>query len=454
MDLLPMGAMPGAADRCATSPQTSAKAAGSNGFGAALTAAQAAGAALDGQAGDTDVRAAVSATEARRLGEGQVDRSAGGAAFGRPTGPDAALEAAAAGDLQTALAGALGLNGAIVHQSPRGGPVVPVAPRGLQVVLAAQGFASLQRALQGPVSLPPGQGALGPGLGEGGEGLVALEAGARQSGMTQELAHLLAQRHGPLPGFGGTEAERAPNPAGGAAPFVTPLDPEMRGPASETDSVAPAGTQAAAAPTESERPVTGAAPGAGLVPRPDASHGATLGVSGGTLTPTANVPAPVAGSPVAQPGYTSPSPSPGLPLVIDAPAILRQVGDGLRLMTQGARQSAEFQLSPAELGRVKVRMEIEGKAVRMYVTTENAGVRDLVAQGLDGLRRDLLAQGLQCQYVSVEVQPDTRERDRRERDPDRDDALSEGLDEEREFTRTPASTRRTRTDGSRIDLTA
>jgi flagellar hook-length control protein FliK len=78
------------------------------------------------------------------------------------------------------------------------------------------------------------------------------------------------------------------------------------------------------------------------------------------------------------------------------------------LLTQGNRQTAEIRLDPVELGKVRVRMEIEGKDVRMYVTTENAGVRDVVAAGLDGLRRDLMAQGLQVQHVSVDVQADAR----------------------------------------------
>jgi flagellar hook-length control protein FliK len=147
---------------------------------------------------------------------------------------------------------------------------------------------------------------------------------------------------------------------------------------------------------------------------------------------------------------------PGLPPGVDAPAVLRQVGDGLRLMTVGSRQSAEIQLSPAELGKVKVRMEIEGQSVRMYVTTENAAVRDLVAQGLDGLRRDLMAQGLQCNHMSVDVQADGRgfARDRRGESNERDDALRESPEEGLELsTRAPPSTRRTRSDGTRIDLT-
>ena len=67
-----------------------------------------------------------------------------------------------------------------------------------------------------------------------------------------------------------------------------------------------------------------------------------------------------------------------------------------------------------------------------------------------------MAQGLQCQHISVNVQADTRGfgREKREDDANRDDAMTEAPGDDFEFAaRTVPSNRRTRSDGSRIDLT-
>jgi flagellar hook-length control protein FliK len=479
MDVMPMMAMPIAMDRVApTLPGAGAAQTGgaAEGFGAALSAAQADASPAQGlKAGG-----APAASEAEGQGDGDSDDA-----------------------LQTSLAGALGLSGAVVARPQFAGltglaarglgaqislptglklqtlaaatlnPLMPAALRGLQANVAAQGFAGLQASLQGPAVRAEAQGA--DSGGGAGDVLAALQVGERQSTLTQELAHLLAARHGPLPDFdasadahGGTDAaaqvpepmdDAAARPAPAAQPFIAPL-PVQASRTGEPDRVAeaaaptPDAVDGLAAAAETERPVTHAGAAEGLAAHGSAEKGALALGGAGNLTPTANTPAPATAAPAAP--VHAQTVIPGLPPGVDAPAVLRQVGDGLRLMTVGSRQSAEIQLSPAELGKVRVRMEIEGQSVRMFVTTENAAVRDLVAQGLDGLRRDLMAQGLQCNHMSVDVQADGRgfARDRRGESDERDDALRESPEEGLEFsTRAPPSTRRTRTDGSRIDLT-
>jgi flagellar hook-length control protein FliK len=477
MDVMPMMAMPIAMDRVApTLPGAGVSGGGSpaEGFGAALSAAQADGAANPGLAPGVKTSAALDAPDAEGQGGGDANDA-----------------------LQTSLAGALGLSGAVVARPQFAGltglaarglgaqvslpaglklqtlaaatlnPLMPAALRGLQANVAAQGFAGLQASIQGPTvraeTLDAGGG------GGAGDVLAALRVGERQSTLTQELAHLLSQRHGPLPDFDASAGAHAgaeslapnaePNAEAAAQPFIAPL-PAQAPRTGESDHVADAAgptpdtVDGLAAAAETERPVTHAGAAEGLPAHASTEHGALSLGAAGSLTPTANAPAPVTAAPAAP--LHAQTVIPGLPPGVDAPAVLRQVGDGLRLMTVGSRQSAEIQLSPAELGKVKVRMEIEGQSVRMYVTTENAAVRDLVAQGLDGLRRDLMAQGLQCNHMSVDVQADGRgfARDRRGESNERDDALRESPEEGLELsTRAPPSTRRTRSDGTRIDLT-
>ena len=102
-----------------------------------------------------------------------------------------------------------------------------------------------------------------------------------------------------------------------------------------------------------------------------------------------------------------------------------------------------------------VRLELEGTQARLYVTTEHAGVRDLVAQGLDQLRRDLLAQGLHSVHVEVRQQDQRSGQGRRdEHRPDEDGAvlLEDGVAEA-----TPAQRSLSGRSGGargRLDLTA
>ncbi|MCA9558634.1 MAG: flagellar hook-length control protein FliK, partial [Myxococcales bacterium] len=83
------------------------------------------------------------------------------------------------------------------------------------------------------------------------------------------------------------------------------------------------------------------------------------------------------------------------------------------------RQRTEIDLNPAELGRVKVRMELENGVMRVVLRAEHAATHDLLGRSLDQLRRDLMAQGVQIGHLEVRQPGDDQRRGRR--DSPRDD---------------------------------
>ncbi len=485
MDVTAMATMPVAMNRSAAPATASTERVSPGGFGAALSAAS----------GENDAPASPPAAMASTGGVTKAD------GVGAKASVPGASTRAEDEPLATGLAGALGLSGLVVARTlPSGLQGVPVAAgglagalsfaglapseerpaaaalaglvgpstaaqRGLQAGLAARGFAALQEALRGPDAAATG---------DGGDVSAHLAAGARQDALTQELAHLLSARTGPLPAFG---TEPPPEPLPGAvsaasgssptladsvpakaatadaAPFAPPAEGDGPATTEEAPSVAAArdGERLAAGP-DGDRPVEGLAGArAGLS---EGSSGGANPAGAGPLTPTVSTPTAAPATPAPAPSYVSTNPT--LPPGVEAPAVLRQIGDGLRLLTQGNRQTAEIRLDPVELGKVRVRMEIEGKDVRMYVTTENAGVRDVVAAGLDGLRRDLMAQGLQVQHVSVDVQADARSfgQHRHDERPEGDAATGERIGSDAAPSAGGPPRPRTPRDGKRIDLTA
>jgi flagellar hook-length control protein FliK len=94
-------------------------------------------------------------------------------------------------------------------------------------------------------------------------------------------------------------------------------------------------------------------------------------------------------------------PTPGrLPEGVDELSIFRQISDAMK-MRNGRTQRADIRLNPAELGAVRVQMEMRNGAVRVLVNTESSLVGDLVSNGLEQLRRDMLAQGVQVDHLEV-----------------------------------------------------
>ena len=319
---------------------------------------------------------------------------------------------------------------------------------------AAAGLAAWTQALQGAPS-------------EGGGARAALDAlqgAGTQQAFTQQLAQMLAARTGPLPTFGGAANTSTPESVtiggrGARTADGESLDSLDDGDAAlelELDTVEGAENTATLTLNAEAQHVKAEADLAAVLSGQRNAH-AKLGhmgegaAPGQLFTPTQ---APVTTTPAA-PLSTYVSALPALPEGVSESAVLRQIDDGLRMVTQGGRTAAEIRLEPAELGKMHVRLELEGTQARLYVTTEHAGVRDLVAQGLDQLRRDLLAQGLHSVHVEVRQQDQRSGQGRRdEHRPDEDGAvlLEDGVAEA-----TPAQRSLSGRSGGargRLDLTA
>jgi len=317
---------------------------------------------------------------------------------------------------------------------------------------AAAGLAAWTQALQGAPS-------------EGGGARAALDAlqgAGTQQAFTQQLAQMLAARTGPLPTFGGAANTSTPESVtiggrGARTADDESLDSLDDGDAAlDLDTVEGAENTATLMLNAEAQHVKAEADLAAVLSGQRSAH-AKLGhmgegaAPGQLFTPTQ---APVTMTPAA-PLSTYVSVLPALPEGVSESAVLRQIDDGLRMVTQGGRTAAEIRLEPAELGKMHVRLELEGTQARLYVTTEHAGVRDLVAQGLDQLRRDLLAQGLHSVHVEVRQQDQWSGQGRRdEHRPDEDGAvlLEDGVAEA-----TPAQRSLSGRSGGargRLDLTA
>ena len=91
---------------------------------------------------------------------------------------------------------------------------------------------------------------------------------------------------------------------------------------------------------------------------------------------------------------------PQLPEGVDEMTLMRQISDGLKIRP-GQDQTAEIRLRPADLGRVLIQLKMSGNEAKVVVTTENAVVGDALSNGLDQLRRDIMAQGVQVTQLEV-----------------------------------------------------
>lgn len=88
---------------------------------------------------------------------------------------------------------------------------------------------------------------------------------------------------------------------------------------------------------------------------------------------------------------------------VDKLSVISQISDGLKLKF-GGDQTLEVNLNPAELGRVRLQLEMQGdKTVNIKVSAEHAVIADLLNLNLNDLRKDLLAQGVQINQIEVDV---------------------------------------------------
>lgn len=110
------------------------------------------------------------------------------------------------------------------------------------------------------------------------------------------------------------------------------------------------------------------------------------------LTRTSEPPRPLA------PPASTARPSPAGPPPAPDPA---QVFDGLRLALAPARREATLTLQPAELGRIRVRIEVDGGTVRALVRADHESALHVLQRHLPELRASLEASGLEPQELDV-----------------------------------------------------
>jgi len=110
-------------------------------------------------------------------------------------------------------------------------------------------------------------------------------------------------------------------------------------------------------------------------------------------------------TPTAAAQRATPLHRPQLPEGVDEMTLMRQISDGLKIKP-GQNQTAEIRLRPADLGRVLIQLKMSGDEAKVVVTTESAAVGDALSNGLDQLRRDIMAQGVQVTQLEVRQEGD------------------------------------------------
>ncbi len=116
---------------------------------------------------------------------------------------------------------------------------------------------------------------------------------------------------------------------------------------------------------------------------------------------------------------------------VETPTVVRQLTDALHLQMGKRVKTAQVQLNPAELGKVDLQMRYEAGGVRIFATVESSATAELLVAGLDSLRAELSAQGVQLDgfEVSTETPPeeqDAQEEPREEREQPRREPGQQG----------------------------
>ena len=273
-----------------------------------------------------------------------------------------------------------------------------------------------------------------PGLARTGDAATdELDALLRPKGLApSEALFRPAQRSGAEPGAHGdpTPAASAPGKSGpvdaaGATDLGgEALDLEAQG-AGATKSASPQTPSGEMLPSAASKNETSASlsglPTAGDA-RGSVDTAATPG-GAGTVASAAPGVSGLGSLSSTQSGRAAASPAPSAPpspsgAALEPRRVLRQVSDALRLDGDALRRSTEIALDPPELGRVRVRIEMEGAIVKVALFAEHGAVRDLVAANVDRLRQDLLAHGLQNAEIEVHQDAAGKQQQQAGRDPD------------------------------------
>lgn len=83
--------------------------------------------------------------------------------------------------------------------------------------------------------------------------------------------------------------------------------------------------------------------------------------------------------------------------------LFRQIAQGARQMVEQGRSEMEIRLHPEHLGRLTLRVEMDGRGLKAEFTVTNQAVRATVESGLAGLRAQLEGAGVEVRALTVSV---------------------------------------------------
>jgi flagellar hook-length control protein FliK len=137
---------------------------------------------------------------------------------------------------------------------------------------------------------------------------------------------------------------------------------------------------------------------AAMLPQPDpvaVQAGAVGAASNATLDPNQGVQAP----PPAMPAQAT------LPMPPHSPAFAPALGHQIDVWMKGGVQHAEVQLSPQDLGPIRVRIEMEGAHARVQMSADVQSTRDALQQAMPQLSEQLGQVGISLTGGGVSDQP-------------------------------------------------
>ena len=94
-----------------------------------------------------------------------------------------------------------------------------------------------------------------------------------------------------------------------------------------------------------------------------------------------------------------------LPMLPQAPTFAPALGQQIEVWMKGGVQHAEVQLSPQDLGPIRVKIEMQGDQTRVHMTADVQSTRDALQQAMPQLSEQLGTVGLSLSGSSVSDQP-------------------------------------------------
>lgn len=93
-----------------------------------------------------------------------------------------------------------------------------------------------------------------------------------------------------------------------------------------------------------------------------------------------------------------------VPLQLSRDVAADQVAERVQMMMSKNLKNIDIRLDPPELGRLQIRMNMNGDGATVHFTVANQGARDIIEQSMPRLREMLAQQGVQLGDTSVQQQ--------------------------------------------------